>query len=56
MGVESFNLVKKHKHFGCKVCEHNPMGICELCGREVPMRLVIQNGVPSWCPNTRGRK
>lgn len=46
----TFNLYRTHKPHGCKVCEHNPMGICELCGKEVPMRLVVQNGVPAWCP------
>jgi len=46
-----FNLYRTHKEHGCKVCKHNPMGICELTGKEVPSRLVIQNGVPAWCPN-----
>lgn len=54
MGVADWVLTKKHKKYGCKVCKHNPMGICELCGKEVPMRLVVQNGSPKWCP--RGGK
>jgi hypothetical protein len=50
MRVADFNLRRTHKPHGCKVYKHNPMGICELCGKEVPMRLVVQNGVPKWCP------
>lgn len=56
MRVAEFNLVKKHKPYGCKICKHNPLGVCELCGREVPIRLVIQNGQPSWCPKKGGKK
>lgn len=56
MGVELFNLYRTHKPHGCKIRKYNPMGICELCGKEVPMRLVVQNGVPKWCPkNEQGR-
>lgn len=55
MGVEHFNLYRTHKPHGCKICKHNPMGICEMCGKEVPMRLVIQNGIPSWCPKKGGK-
>ena len=51
-----FNFYKEKKKFGCRVCKHNPMGICELCDREVPARLVIQNGHPSWCPKHKGVK
>ena len=56
MRITEWQLVKKHKQYGCKVCKHNPVGICELCGREVPMRLVIQNGTPKWCPKQKGVK
>ena len=54
MGVERFNLVKKHKAFGCRVCEHNPMGMCELASRDVPVGYVLMNGHPRWCP--KGKK
>lgn len=53
-GIGKYNFYKKRPKFGCKVCEHNPMGICELCGKEVPMRFVIQNGTASWCPKKKG--
>lgn len=38
------------KPYGCKVCEHNPMGICETVGKEVPIVFVSSNGSPVWCP------
>lgn len=56
MGVERFNLVKKHKAFGCRVCEHNPMGTCELAAREVPVGYVLMNGHPRWCPKGNEKK
>lgn len=41
---------RKFKSHGCRVCKHNPMGICELCGKEVPIGKVLGNGRASWCP------
>ena len=47
----SWNFEKEHKpDHGCRACEHNPMGICELTGREVPMTYMMQNRVAAWCP------
>lgn len=40
-------------YFGCRVCEHNPEGVCELVKRDVPMTLIVKNGCPSWCPKGR---
>lgn len=56
MRVVNFNLVKKHKRYGCCACEHNPMGVCELCGREVPIGKVLGNGRASWCPMGKEKK
>ena len=53
MGVANWDLTRKHQKYGCKICEHNPMGVCEMCGREVPMNFVIQNGFPKWCPKPK---
>ena len=36
--------------FGCRACEHNPMGECDLANREVPMTMMVKNGAPKWCP------
>ncbi len=40
------------KERGCGSCEHNPMGICDLCGKEIPMSYVMRRnkGVPRFCP------
>lgn len=42
----------------CNICEHNPMGTCELCGREIPMAYVINriNKAPTFCPLLKGVK
>ena len=42
----------------CSNCKHNPMGYCELCGKEIPMAYVIDriNKNPGWCPLNRGKK
>lgn len=38
------------KPHGCRVCEHNPMGVCETVGKEIPLVLYTTNGSPVWCP------
>lgn len=42
----------------CSNCEHNPMGTCELCGREIPMAYVLNriNKAPTFCPLLKGKK
>lgn len=51
-----FNQDKKHKPHGCRTCEHNHMGICELCDRELPLGCTLGNLVPKWCPKKGGKK
>lgn len=36
----------------CRDCEHNPEGICELCGKEIPITHVMGKQVypPKFCP------
>ena len=42
----------------CSDCKHNPMGTCELCGKEIPMAYVLDriNKNPGWCPLNRSKK
>lgn len=42
----------------CSKCKHNPMGTCELCGKEIPMAYVLDriNKNPGWCPLNRRKK
>lgn len=42
----------KTKKLKCKECKHNPMGICELCGREIPICYITgRSGYrPAFCP------
>ena len=46
------------KKIRCSDCEHNPMGICEMCGKEIAICYIIQRkqGAPSWCPLKKGFK
>lgn len=53
MGVADWDLTRKHKPHGCKVCKHNPMGICQLAEKEVPIQYVVSNGNPKWCPKPK---
>ncbi len=50
MRVADFNLRRTHKPHGCRICEHNPMGVCELTAKEVPLWTCNQNLAPKWCP------
>lgn len=36
----------------CRECEHNPMGICELCDKEIPMSYITGRAGfhPAFCP------
>ena len=40
------------KLHNCRTCTHNPMGVCELTGEEVPMSYALgrNQGVPRFCP------
>lgn len=42
----------------CRTCEHNPMGVCELTGKEVPTSYVIgfNKGLPRFCPFKKEKK
>lgn len=46
------------KKIRCSDCEHNPMGVCEMCGKEIAICYIIQRkqGAPAWCPLIRGKK
>lgn len=46
----------KFKEVGCKVCEHNPMGVCEVESREVAYAHILHNTRPPWCPLGKGKK
>lgn len=47
----SFNFRQaKVKEHGCKNCEHNPMGICEIVGKELGYQYCLYSGRPVWCP------
>lgn len=46
----------KFKEGGCKVCEHNPMGICEIVSKEVECSHILHNTRPPWCPLKRVKK
>lgn len=48
-GTWNFKKPERIRH-GCNVCKHNPIGLCELAGREVPVGYIIKNGTPPWCP------
>ena len=41
----------------CKNCEHNPMGICEKCGKEIPLSYIMgrTGKYPKWCPLLKKR-
>jgi hypothetical protein len=46
-----------HKPHGCRACEHNPMGVCEVIGKELPWIYASNNGEPVWCPlKKKGKK
>jgi hypothetical protein len=40
----------------CNKCKHNPMGYCELCGREITYHNILHNDAPTWCPLLKGGK
>lgn len=42
----------------CNVCNHNEMGICELCGKEIGISYILgrMQKTPGFCPIKRNCK
>lgn len=48
----------KYKGPRCSECPHNPMGVCELTGKEISIAFILQRnqGAPAACPLKKGVK
>lgn len=40
----------------CNECKYNPIGTCEICGKEVTYYNILHNNAPTWCPLLKGGK
>ena len=42
----------------CKKCEHNELGVCQLCNKEIPISYTLgrNQGLPRICPLKGGKR